>query len=300
MPEKSLRDVKREKIEAIIKSIDSLQRRNVTKEVRERETETLKLEVCLMCLKSNYLERRIQGIRDLNQIIRNNRMMSYKSMTNAEIIQWLNQNQVFSILFDTKKTHLQIVQRCAEILRLLLSENELSVQLLDMFWSLSKSDYKFEIYKIVNEIAFYLKQEHINYIFEQIKQISPEKLAMEEFQCLSELGKYAKDDTFKQNVGNFFWKIICHSDNYKEELVNNCITRFCEMVKNWDLNKKHQYFVQLIGNLANKTSSIPSIKLFKGLIKDQKDKNYYYNYNSSYNYSPTKNTQAQQSAGEST
>lgn len=108
-PEKSLRDVKREKIESIIKSIDSLQRRITSKEDRERETETLKLEVCLMCLKSSYLERRIQGIRDLNQIIRNNRMMTTKSMSNADIVNWLNENQVFSILFGTKKTHLQIV-----------------------------------------------------------------------------------------------------------------------------------------------------------------------------------------------
>lgn len=61
------------------------------------------------------------------------------------------------------------------------------------------------------------------------------------------------------------------------------------MVKNWDMRKKHNYFVLLVGNLASKTSSIPSLKLFKGLIKDQKDKNYYYNYNQSYNnYSPTK------------
>jgi hypothetical protein len=27
--------------------------------------------------------------------------------------------------------------------------------------------------------------------------VAPEKLAMEEFQCLSELGKYSKDEQFK-------------------------------------------------------------------------------------------------------
>jgi ubiquitin carboxyl-terminal hydrolase 34 len=80
-PEKSLRDVRREKIEAIIKSIDNLQRRLLSKDQRERETEVLRLEVSLMCLKSSFLERRIQGIRDLNQIIKNNRMLSNKSFS---------------------------------------------------------------------------------------------------------------------------------------------------------------------------------------------------------------------------
>jgi hypothetical protein len=32
----------------------------------------LKLEVALMCLKSSFLERRIQGVKDLNQVIKNN------------------------------------------------------------------------------------------------------------------------------------------------------------------------------------------------------------------------------------
>ena len=60
-------------------------------------------------------------------------------------------------MFDPKKTHLQLVQRTTDVLKLLLAENSLSQQLLEQFWSLTKADYKFEIYKIINEIAFYLK-----------------------------------------------------------------------------------------------------------------------------------------------
>jgi len=85
----------------------------------------------------------------------------------------------------------------------------LTQELLENFWNLSKSDYKFEIYKIVNEIAFSLKQEHITYIFEQIQKILPDKLAMEEFQCLCELGKFGKEESFKESVSGFFWNIIC-------------------------------------------------------------------------------------------
>ena len=44
------------------------------------------------------------------------------------------------------------------------------------------------------------------------------------------------------------------------------------MVKNWDMNKKHEFFISLTDNIEKHKSSIASIKLFKGLIKDQKDK----------------------------
>lgn len=118
--DKSLRDVRRERIEGIIKSIDNFQRRLVSKDERERTTETLKLEVALMCLKSSFLERRIQGIRDLNQVIKNNRMFAYKSFTGVQLIDWMDSNGVFALLFDSKRTHLQIVQRCNDVIRLLL------------------------------------------------------------------------------------------------------------------------------------------------------------------------------------
>jgi hypothetical protein len=44
--------VRREKIEGVIKGIDNMMRRLETREEREKQTEVLKLEVILMCLKS--------------------------------------------------------------------------------------------------------------------------------------------------------------------------------------------------------------------------------------------------------
>ncbi len=56
------------------------------------------------------------------------------------------------------------------------------------------------------------------------------------------------------------------------------------MVKNWDVRTKHDFFLGLIKNLQENKSSIPCLKLFKGLLKDQKDRSTY-NYN---NNSPSK------------
>lgn len=88
-PEKSLRDVRRERIESVIKCIDNFQRRTMGRDEREKMTEVIKLEVALMCLKSSYLERRIQGIKDLNQVIRNNRMFNNKTFTAPFLIEWI-------------------------------------------------------------------------------------------------------------------------------------------------------------------------------------------------------------------
>jgi len=80
-----------------------------------------------------------------------------------------------------------------------LNENSLSIEVLEMFWALSKTpDYKLEVFKKINEVAVWLTQDHIDYIFKQIRQVPADKMAVEEFQCLSELGKYSKDAGFKR------------------------------------------------------------------------------------------------------
>jgi|TARA_B110000285_G_C15029813_1_gene566105 uncharacterized MnhB-related membrane protein len=58
-PDRALRDVRRQHIEAIVKAVDALSVRLVEKAEREKEIEILKLEVALLCLNSSYMERRI-------------------------------------------------------------------------------------------------------------------------------------------------------------------------------------------------------------------------------------------------
>ena len=70
--DKSIRDVRKEHIDTILKAVGSVQARIMEKEASAKELEIFKLEMSKKCLESEFLERRIQGIRDLNQIIKNN------------------------------------------------------------------------------------------------------------------------------------------------------------------------------------------------------------------------------------
>ena len=49
------------------------------------------------------------------------------------------------------------MQRSSDILKLLLQEDMLTAEILEPFWSLSKTDLKVEIYKILNEVSAWLK-----------------------------------------------------------------------------------------------------------------------------------------------
>ena len=89
-------------------SINSLNQRVMDKEEAKRASEFLKLEITKKCLSSEILERRILGIKELNQIIRNAQIAygSIKVFTMEQLINWMSEHGVFDILWDPKKTHL--------------------------------------------------------------------------------------------------------------------------------------------------------------------------------------------------
>lgn len=143
----------------------------------------------------------------------------------------MSKQDVFGTIWDTRKTHIQLVQRSNDIFKLMCREDLMTDDLLMLFWTLTNTpSYKPEVFKILNETAFHLKTNHIEFFFNKITATPADKLSMEEFNALSELGKYCKNTDFMHKVTDFFWKIITQATNHTDELIDNCIKKFTEMV----------------------------------------------------------------------
>ena len=268
--DKSLRDVRKEQIDAIIKSVENISRRFLSKEERESQAEVLKLEMCNKNLNSEFLERRINAIKDLNSVLWKNTVQSSRSFSTQFLIDWMMEQHVFTTIWDTNKTHIQLVQRSNDIFKLLIKEEKMGVDLLDLFWNLTNTPaYKSEVFKIINEAAFHLKTSHIEYFFDKITATPNEKLSMEEFNALGELGKYCKNAEFMQKVSNFFWKIITEAAYHTDELIENCIKKFTDMVQYWTIDSKWPLLESLVDQLkVTEHPSLPVIRVFKKMIKD--------------------------------
>ena len=272
-PDKILKDVSANDVNQIQISINSINGRVMERDQAKQEAEKLKLEIAKKCLSSELLERRILGIKELNAIIRTTQLAygAARVFTMEWLMGWMSEHGVFDIIWDTKKTHLQLVQRSNEIFKALPKEHLLSMELLQQFWSLGKSDYKSEVFKILNEAAFHLEQEHVEYLFDQITETPAAKLGMEEFDALSTLGRFSRSPEFQARTSDFFWRIIVDSDGHKQELLENCINKFADMIKFKLMDKKQPYFDKLVEQLrTGRSSAVPVIRLFKQIIKDQK------------------------------
>jgi hypothetical protein len=58
---------------------------------------------------------------------------------------------------------------------------------MEQFWGLQKGEFRIEVYKLIKECSFDFKPEHIEFFSNKIKLIPPERMALEELQCLCEL-----------------------------------------------------------------------------------------------------------------
>ena len=131
--------------------------RIMEKEVCMKDQEIFKLDMGKKQMNSELLEPRINGIRELNQVIENNKSWSMtKTLSVAFLVQWMTENNVFNIIWDPRKTHQQLIERSDKVFKLLLDENYMTNELLQKFWDLS-SEYKSEVYKIINDNSYYLK-----------------------------------------------------------------------------------------------------------------------------------------------
>jgi len=82
-------------------------------------------------------------------------------------------------------------------------------------------------------------------MFNEVTQTPAQKLDMQDFDVLSELGKYCKSESFKDKLSEFFWRIIADSEQYNDELLQNCISKFAEMIKYWTLEQKQPFLDRL-------------------------------------------------------
>ena len=140
------------------------------------------------------------------------------------------------------------------------------------FWNLT-SDYKVEVFKILNEVSLVLQHEHLSFIAGRISDTSDAKLGVEEFTMLNMIGRASRDETLRNKIGAFFWSYITSSKSNNIEVVDKCVTKFAEMIKFWSLDLKQPLFAELVSFMKANTavSAIPVLKFFQQVVPDHKD-----------------------------
>lgn len=65
----------------------------------------MKMKFIKKCLESQFLEKRIQGIKELNEVVTDS-TTGNEAQAMSNIASWITENGVFNIIWDARKTHI--------------------------------------------------------------------------------------------------------------------------------------------------------------------------------------------------
>jgi hypothetical protein len=269
-PEASIRNVRKERIESIVTRLNDLLKRVMNFNKREHEIEQLNMDIVLMCLKSNFLERRIQGIKSLAENLKNLKYTRSTSLSSEYMLEWLEKHKILEIIFDQKNYHVQIIQRSKEILRFLIVEDRLTEVELNFFWKATEFDdeTRREMYKIIDEVSTPMQNHHVMMFLNKFIQEKEAKIIPEAVTCIYEMGKFSKGtEEHSQHIANLLWRFATDVTN-PLDVSKIAITKIGELMKKWKFSIAKPYFYKCLENLKENKSSIESILILKRLFKE--------------------------------
>ena len=155
------------------------------------------LEIGAALLILTNLQRRIQGIKYINEAIRAVRApySTHRLMTVKELIQVIRRLNIVEQVFG-KRTHFQLIHRAQELIKLLFNEKYILESEIDMIWDTCRKQgeqIKLEVYNIILDVlrpAYNsLRDQTKAYFITKLDNIEPRELIDKDIDLLHELGK---------------------------------------------------------------------------------------------------------------
>lgn len=269
-PNNNIRMFTKEKIDGIIKMLQEIVKRAYSCNEQLEIIEKFSLDMAYMCFNSDFLERKLQGIKSIMEIIKEvkYRTKRYENLLdNDQLCKWISDKGIFEGLYGPN-SHAQLIQRSSDFLKFMVNEDFLKKNDLFLIWKNLRNGNKEErlcIYKLLGSVAVYLKFDHIEFLVKRLQELPIESFLKEDIELLYDITKF--QSSF--NSMDVYWKLLTNpSNSVSQEVLELVQQKAIEMLKGWDMEKKRGIFLQnLLENLKNHTSVVFSLKLMKKIIE---------------------------------
>ena len=211
LKEKEMRNLPKDLIEMVSNLLNKINEGNEdededieasNKEVSLDLYDEITLTLAMRTIKTSIFDRRLQGIKALNEFIEKNEK---KEEILKKLIELIKNNNIISEIFGANY-HSQIISRANEIIKLLLKENELSQEDIKLIWSCTKKgdlEASLTIFKLLSQLAPYLKENHIEMLLNSITTNLDKKSSQDEIELVYNLSMQGENN--QKNI-----ELCCH------------------------------------------------------------------------------------------
>ena len=250
-PDTIIRKMAKDRFDRIVKSVEKMMIRVYTSKTKNELVDKFIFDVYILFFKSSFLERRIQGLKGINDYCKNVRHNMSRSIESQELTEWISNNQILGEIFGENK-HVQLIQRSSEIIKFLIHQQLFTKEDLALIWESSKGEaVKHEIYKVLSDCALYFRNIEYKFFLQRLSEIDLSQITVETLDFIAEMARFMpKSNTLLEQSANLLWSIAC-SNEISPSITSHAITKFAESIKEMDTGAKVDILAKCIQDIDN-------------------------------------------------
>lgn len=248
-PDVEIRKIQKDKFDKTCKNLGEIPKRFYTYYATMDVVEHFQLFMCSKFLKSNYLQRRIEGIKTLNDTCKNAQKAELFTITAGELAEFLIKNNILDFILGTQ-VHQQIVQRSGPVLNFLYEKKQLKLKDIETLLALTKDEQlRADIFKVICEIGLPAESPDLEFIASKIATMNPLDICEEALDVFNEAKKNVNKATEQLLKYAGLLASIAFNNSFPVAISEKALVRYSEMISTLDFDPHKKKVIQQCLNL---------------------------------------------------
>ncbi|XP_047391135.1 probable ubiquitin carboxyl-terminal hydrolase FAF-X isoform X5 [Sciurus carolinensis] len=226
-------EAKNDALSMIIKSLKNLASRIPGQEETVKHLEIFRLKMILRLLQISSFNGKMNALNEINKVIssvsyythRHGNSEEEEWLTADRMAEWIQQNNILSIVLRDSLHQPQYVEKLEKILRFVIKEKALTLQDLDNIWAAQAGKHEAivkNVHDLLAKLAWDFSPEQLDHLFDCFKESwtnASKKQREKLLELIRRLAEDDKDGVMAHKVLNLLWN-LAHSDDVPVDIMD--------------------------------------------------------------------------------
>ncbi|XP_060785791.1 probable ubiquitin carboxyl-terminal hydrolase FAF-X isoform X3 [Neoarius graeffei] len=230
-------EAKNDALSMIIKSLKNLASRVPGQEETVKNMEIFRLKMILRLLQISSFNGKMNALNEVNKVISSVSYYTHRHgnpeeaewLTAERMAEWIQQNNILSIVLRDSLHQPQYVEKLEKILRFVIKEKALTLQDLDNIWAAQAGKHEAivkNVHDLLAKLAWDFSPEQLDHLFDCFKESwtnASKKQREKLLELIRRLAEDDKDGVMAHKVLNLLWN-LAHSDDVPVDIMDQALS----------------------------------------------------------------------------
>ncbi|MGH0135317.1 UNVERIFIED_CONTAM: hypothetical protein FKN15_029066 [Acipenser sinensis] len=230
-------EAKNDALSMIIKSLKNLASRVPGQEETVKNLEIFRLKMILRLLQISSFNGKMNALNEVNKVISSVSYYTHRHgnpeeeewLTAERMAEWIQQNNILSIVLRDSLHQPQYVEKLEKILRFVIKEKALTLQDLDNIWAAQAGKHEAivkNVHDLLAKLAWDFSPEQLDHLFDCFKTSwtnASKKQREKLLELIRRLAEDDKDGVMAHKVLNLLWN-LAHSDDVPVDIMDQALS----------------------------------------------------------------------------